>query len=102
MYSGGYWLATQHNMSRTMRIDLIPDVPKEASDGASQLRVVVSSGASRPDQTNLPAPDADAAGDSRYHELLHSIYDAALITDMQGVIAEVNARAVEFLQCACG
>jgi len=81
-----------------MRIDLIPDVPKEASEGDSQRRVVVSSGASRRNQTDLSSPDADAAGDSRYHELLHSIYDAALITDMQGVIAEVNTRAVEFLQ----
>ena len=33
------------------------------------------------------------AANSRYEELLHSIYDAVAITDLNGVIREVNARA---------
>ena len=30
---------------------------------------------------------------SQYDELLHSIYDAVMITEMDGSIVEVNARA---------
>jgi PAS domain S-box-containing protein len=98
--SGSYLegvLAVKKKMSRTMRIDLIPDVPAEPTKGG-QNRIVVSPGASRRALSRTtPCPSGDGE-DSRYHELLHSIYDAALITNMDGVIAEVNARAIEFLQ----
>jgi len=80
-----------------MRIDLIPDVPTEpTADG--HRRVVVSSGGGRRNQLRLPLRQDQNAPSSRYHELLQSIYDAALITDLDGIIAEVNTRAVEFLQ----
>jgi len=37
-------------------------------------------------------------GESLYHELLESVYDAVVITDLAGRICEVNHRAVEFLR----
>ncbi len=93
-------MTNQNDMSRTMRIDLIPDVPKEPAKGGGQRPVVVSStssASSKRNQLRLPLTSSGDLGDSRYHELLHSIYDAALITDMDGVIEEVNTRAVDFL-----
>jgi PAS domain S-box-containing protein len=35
---------------------------------------------------------------SRYQELLQSVYDAALITNVSGGILDANVRAIEFLQ----
>ena len=87
-------------MSRTMRIDLIPDVPAGRLDGDWRHPVVVSSGAAEGVRNpRLPSHEVDEH-QSRYRELLQSIYDAALITDLDGVILESNARASEFLQWA--
>jgi PAS domain S-box-containing protein len=87
-------------MSRTMRIDLIPDVPAGRLDGDRRHPVVVSSGATEGVRNaGLPSHEVDEH-QSRYRELLQSIYDAALITDLDGVILESNARASEFLQWA--
>ncbi len=90
-------MTDREKLSRTMRIDLIPSVPTEPTEDGHR-RVVVSSGAGQRNQLRLPLRQEQDAPPSRYHELLQSIYDAALITDMDGVITEVNARAVEFLQ----
>ena len=80
-----------------MRIDLIPTAPTAPTEDGHR-RVVVSSGTGRRSQLRLPLRQEQGAPLSRYHELLQSIYDAALITDLDGVITEVNARAVEFLK----
>jgi PAS domain S-box-containing protein len=45
-----------------------------------------------------PSRLLDSVVRSRYQELLQSIYDAALITDLSGQIVDTNVRAVEFLQ----
>lgn len=84
-------------LSRTMRIDLIPTVPTEPTEDGHR-RVVVSSGQGPRNQLRLPLRQEQEASHSRYHELLQSIYDAAFITDLEGVVTEVNSRAVEFLQ----
>lgn len=83
-----------HEMSRTMRIDLIPDVPTEPVK--DKRRVVVKS---EPQVRTGISEDLDASvGQTRYQELLNSIYDAAVITDLKGTVTETNARAVQFLQ----
>ena len=41
----------------------------------------------------------DSSEDSLFNELFHSVYDAALITNMDGDIVDVNVRAVEKLVC---
>jgi len=45
-----------------------------------------------------PSRLLDSVVRSRYQELLQSIYDAALITDLTGHIVDANIRAVEFFQ----
>lgn len=81
-------------MSRTMRIDLIPDVPDEPV--RDKRRVVVKSETLV--KTGISEDVAASLGVTRYQELLDSIYDAAVITDLKGTVTEVNARAVQFLQ----
>jgi len=83
------------DMSRTMRIDLIPDVPAEPV--TDKRRVVV-----KPDRI-IPGTSGkqDLTSSQEltpYQELLDSIYDAAVITDLKGTITEANARAVQFLE----
>jgi PAS domain S-box-containing protein len=86
-------MAGKEHLSQTMRIDLIPDVPAEASEKGK--RVVISTATRK---IRRPPPKSTTDGsDSRYQQLLQSIYDAALITDMHGHITDVNARAVDFL-----
>lgn len=86
-------MASASDMSRTMRIDLIPDVP--AQPVKDKRRIVVKH--SKTGEVQAPLL-SDGQAVSRYDELLNSIYDAALITDLSGNISDANARAIEFLQ----
>ena len=84
----------KQQLTKTMRIDLIPKVPSEPV-AAKKKRVVIATAARK-----YSRPQADtvkSAGDSRYEELFQSVYDAALITDLSGRIVDVNVRAVDFL-----
>ncbi len=90
-------MAKKKEMARTMRIDLIPDVPSAPLKGNALNRVVVSSG-DLEDKGLAPDRVQKGTSTSRYQELLESIYDATLIADLSGVITEVNARALQFLQ----
>ena len=81
-------------MSRTMRIDLIPDVPTR---GGSRRRLVIKSGGGKRAKKRTTRIATRNIGLDLYRELLDGIYDAALITDMDGVISDVNVRAAEFL-----
>ena len=78
--------------SKTIRIDLMPEgdgrVPSPRHDP-----LVAATWSTRQRQTAAAA----AATRSRYEELLHSVYDAAVITSTSGQILEVNGRAEEFL-----
>ncbi|MBM4144008.1 MAG: PAS domain S-box protein [Lentisphaerae bacterium] len=77
-----------------MRIDLIPDAPKQPVSGTKR-RVVVAKPAA-PAQRKEPAGAGEES--SRYEELFQSVYDGALITDLSGHIMDANARAIEFLR----
>lgn len=46
--------------------------------------------------------EKSSGDDTRYDELLHSVYDAVLITTMKGAVMEVNSRAQEFFQYELG
>ena len=83
----------KERLSQTMRIDLIPDVPKEAEGARRRKLIITAPGRQRRARTKA---STDTKG-TFYNELLQSIYDAALICDMSGRIVDVNARAVEFL-----
>jgi PAS domain S-box-containing protein len=82
-------------LAKTMRIDLIPDVASEHAR-SSRRRVRITSQKKRRPQEEAPKQEAERV--SRYEELLQSIYDAALITDTNGQIVDVNERAVEFFR----
>lgn len=83
----------KEKLAQTMRIDLIPDAPEKPTAGKKQRMVIKSSTRAR----RTKVQTARLQEDSRYNELLQSIYDAALICDMEGNIVDANARAIEFL-----
>jgi PAS domain S-box-containing protein len=85
-------ISDRDNLSKTIRIDLIPDVPVAPSSGRKRV-VIAASGEERVEEQGV-ARDNEAA--SEYEQLLQSLYDAALITDLDGNIVEANARAIEF------
>jgi PAS domain S-box-containing protein len=85
-------MAEQSELSRTMRIDLIPDIPAEPVMPSARRVIVALPRKSR--AVELPPPHA--VGLSRYQELLQGLYDAALISDLSGRIRDVNLRATEF------
>lgn len=74
-----------------MRIDLIPDVPTEPETGKKK-RVVIA----KPVRRGGPRSGREQQY-SYYDELLQNVYDAAVITDRDGRIVDVNVRAVDFL-----
>jgi len=83
-------------MSQTMRINLISDISPE--HGAQRRKRVVVT------ESELPGGRDASMGlspeDSTYQQLLHSLYDAALITDGSGAVLDANVRAVDFFGCA--
>jgi PAS domain S-box-containing protein len=82
------------SFSSTMRIEIPPDLTddraqKAAKGDTTRFRV-------RPPTQKLARARAPDAPGSKYSQLLQSIYDAALITDLDGRIVDSNARASEF------
>lgn len=81
-----------------MRIDLIPDIPAQPVVGGKK-KVQIATPTQRHKRVGLPPPrPTEKAEDLRFKELLQSVYDAAILVDMNGRIDEVNVRAVEFMQ----
>lgn len=85
----------EEQFARTMRIDLIPDIPTGESRG-KRRRVRITTQKKKGTQEIIPKQETE--GVSRYEQLLQSIYDAALITDTNGRIVDLNERAVEFFR----
>lgn len=79
--------------SKTMRIDLIPDVPTEPLHEKKRI-IIHKSARQAPRQA---ATDTGVVRESHFQEFFQSVYDAALITGLEGGIEDVNARAIEFL-----
>jgi PAS domain S-box-containing protein len=52
--------------------------------------------------TDTPSQPSPAAGDSQFQELLQSVFEAILITDLRGKIAIANSRAEELFQYSAG
>ena len=80
------------NKSRTMRIDLIPeisDIPlserPKASFGAIRQKREAGETSSKPENRHSV----------EYSELFENIYDAGIITNLRGRIRDVNRRAVD-------
>jgi PAS domain S-box-containing protein len=82
--------------SRTMRIDLITDMPAEPKPGKVK-RIGVAGrrepgGPARPRHVAVP-------GEPAFEQFLQSLYDAAVLSDLSGRIVEANERASEFMRC---
>jgi PAS domain S-box-containing protein len=82
------------NFSRTIRIDLISDLESKAAKGR---KVVISQPTARHRRVRDTGEQSVEHG-AFFNELLEGVYDATLITDLQGQIRDCNIRAVEFLQ----
>ncbi len=82
--------------SRTIRIDLIPDVPNEQGTERPR-RLVIAAQQSRRRAAGAPVETTFSGEKDAYRELLNSIYDAAILTNRTGQIVEVNERALDVL-----
>ncbi len=86
-------------LGTTMRIDLSPEALEEAKKGKipepRRRSGPISVGAAKP-RVIVPAAGID------FQQLLQSIYDAAVITDLSGTIMMVNVRANQFFLTAPG
>lgn len=87
----------QGDFTSTMRIDIPPDslVQSEVKRATVETTTKVHGGKT---VIHIPKKKAEATpiGDPDFQELLQSIYDAALITDLKGMIISVNVRAIQF------
>ena len=88
----------QSKAQATMRIDITPamleQLQQAPAPGAVRLTARPASG---PGVIRIPAgPAGRPAGGEEFQMLLQSIYDAVFITDPQGAITGVNARAEQF------
>lgn len=73
-------------LSQTMRIDLIPDIP--TSPGKKVMFTP---------PTRSYKPIKLDAQEAPHRQLLQSMYDGVLITDLKGRIVDCNIRVLEFL-----
>lgn len=87
-------MAEKDKLHQTMRIDLIPEVPTEPVKGKKK-RVVLAPPTRKLRRRPAPATPAEKVSD--YDQLLQSLYDAAIIADLDGKVLDVNLRAEEFL-----
>src|SRR4051794_7870722 len=85
--------APGHQFGTTMRIDLSPEMieavrrRKGPSESKRRTQPMIC----------IPKPRAvTATGGADFQQLLQNIYDAAIITDIDGAIAMVNVRANQF------
>jgi len=85
----------RENLSRTMRIDLTPDLlEKPAGKAIRGARPVPK----RPTiRITRPKTVAGTMGDSDFQQLLQNVYDGAVITDYAGRVVDCNARLCQFL-----
>lgn len=84
-------------LSATMRIDLLA----EAGEEQEQEESVRIRPATRRRTRNITVPrktvPESKIGGTDFQELLQSVYDGALLTDLDGHILDANARAAKFL-----
>ena len=87
-------MTEKEKLSQTMRIDLIPEAPAAPATGK---QVVVSAPTRRQRRVQISKKTTGKGSDAKYRELLQGLYDAALISSVDGRIGDVNLRAVEKL-----
>ncbi len=84
-------MARSKAASQTMRIDIAPET---AAPALLDKQAASAAGGS----TFVARRQARVDRDTPYDKLLASVYDAVLITDLQGTILDFNGRALEFFR----
>lgn len=79
------------NKSRTMRIDLIPEISPIPLSESPKTAFIAPTTPSKPRESS---PDESLNRDP-YSDLFQNIYDAAIVTDLRGRIRDVNPRAID-------
>src|SRR5450756_605683 len=77
--------------SKTMRLE----IPPEALEGSLPQHTPAS--AAKPIRVRTVKEAPVRLGGTEFQQLLQNVYDAALITDLQGHIEDANIRAAQFL-----
>lgn len=86
-------MAKNPSFSSTIRIDLTPggsDPSAESSSPQAPVRVAK--------EKRSKADQCDLVGSADFRQLLQSVYDAAIITNLDGEVISGNERAVQFFQ----
>ncbi len=87
-------MTDERESSTTVRIDLLPSDPVKPE--AAQASRKSASSVTRMDWSrSKKAPEYVSR--SRYQELLNSLYDATVITNLSGIIVDANNRATQHL-----
>lgn len=90
--------APEENFSSTMRIDITPHL-KEA---LAQQGLAGPTPTRRMGRVTIKIPkkpgEAAEIGSPDFQEILQNVYDATLITDLNGRVVSVNPRAVQFFR----
>lgn len=87
----------ESDFSSTMRIEIPPDILAEETQKTSKVdtsKLRIRPKSKKITQIHVPASD----GDAKYSQLLQSIYDGVLVTDVDGNVVDSNVRAADFLQ----
>jgi PAS domain S-box-containing protein len=83
--------------SDTMRIDIRPeDIGEIESSRRKKIVVQRRRPGSKPGSEQEPEEMSCALGGTAFQKLLHNIYDAVVITDIEGYILSANERATVF------
>jgi sigma-B regulation protein RsbU (phosphoserine phosphatase) len=84
-------MARNPSFSSTMRIDLTPGGADATAPAGKQPRTTPVAKGKRKQSART-----QLVGSNDFRQLLESVYDAAIITDMDGNIIDANERAVQF------
>ena len=78
------------NKSRTMRIDLIPEISAVPLSESPKTAFIAPSKVGKSREQVVAAQNRDP-----YSDLFQNLYDAAIVTDLRGRIRDVNPRAID-------
>ncbi|MCK5528910.1 MAG: hybrid sensor histidine kinase/response regulator [Kiritimatiellae bacterium] len=86
-------MPSQYDLSKTMRIDIHPDVMGDIVDVAPEQSWTLSNA---DDVEFIARENREIERSHEYVKILQSIYDAVIITDNDGGIVDFNFRALDF------
>ena len=84
------------NLSATMRIDLLAEAAEE-HERKESVRIRPATRRRKRITVARKTPPRTKIGGADFQELLQSVYDGALVTELGGHIIDANARVVKFL-----